>query len=337
MVHTLGGKVRAADKREYGHANVEIQNGCRLFDRPPHKTFRLDVARRRSGRTARRIPSGREFSQCGGRDRSSRTKDVGGAIPSRGPPHAIGHGHSAQLRSQHLWRQADLDGAALHRRDHRQRAPDRGPGTRHLRALGRRRFGGCGHAGRSRHARRQRRNSRLTCVFVNNGVLRKNEFEKVQQGLRDNLGLHLVAVDATDRFLSKLAGVTDPETKRKIIGKEFIAVFDEEAQRIEKDGRQGGVAGAGHALSRRDRVAFSARPVADHQDPPQRGRPARQDEAQADRAAERLIQGRSPQDWPRSGHAGRGSAAPAVPGTGPGSPNSRRSHSRAPEDLARLR
>ena len=71
-------------------------------------------------------------------------------------------------------------------------------------------------------------------MFVNNGVLRKNEFEKVQQGLRDNLGLRLVAVDSTERFLNKLAGVTDPETKRKIIGKEFIAVFDEEAQRIEK-------------------------------------------------------------------------------------------------------
>ena len=77
--------------------------------------------------------------------------------------------------------------------------------------------------------------SRLTCVFVNNGVLRKNEFEKVQQGLRDNLGLHLVAVDATERFLSKLAGVTDPETKRKIIGNEFIAVFDEEANRITRE------------------------------------------------------------------------------------------------------
>src|SRR6185437_11667203 len=50
---------------------------------------------------------------------------------------------------------------------------------------------------------------RLTCVFVNNGVLRKNEFEKVQKNLRDKLGLNLVAVDASDRFLSKLAGVTD--------------------------------------------------------------------------------------------------------------------------------
>jgi GMP synthase (glutamine-hydrolysing) len=77
--------------------------------------------------------------------------------------------------------------------------------------------------------------SRLTSVFVNNGVLRKNEFEKVQRNLRDKLGLHMVAVDATDRFLSKLAGVVDPEKKRKIIGNEFIAVFDEEAHRIEKE------------------------------------------------------------------------------------------------------
>ena len=77
--------------------------------------------------------------------------------------------------------------------------------------------------------------SRLTSVFVNNGVLRKNEFEKVQQNLREKLGLHVHAVDATERFLSKLAGVTDPEKKRKIIGNEFIAIFDEEAHRIEKE------------------------------------------------------------------------------------------------------
>jgi GMP synthase (glutamine-hydrolysing) len=73
---------------------------------------------------------------------------------------------------------------------------------------------------------------RLTCVFVDNGVLRKNEFQKVQENLRGHLGLNLVAVDARERFLSRLAGVTDPERKRKIIGREFIAVFDDEAQRI---------------------------------------------------------------------------------------------------------
>ena len=77
--------------------------------------------------------------------------------------------------------------------------------------------------------------TRRTCVFVNNGVLRKNEFEKVQKNLRDNLGLHLVAVDATKKFLTRLAGITDPETKRKIIGNEFISVFEEEAKRIEKE------------------------------------------------------------------------------------------------------
>jgi GMP synthase (glutamine-hydrolysing) len=73
---------------------------------------------------------------------------------------------------------------------------------------------------------------RLTCVFVNNGVLRKNEFLQVQQNMRDRLGLRLVAVDAGDRFLSRLAGILDPEQKRKIIGNEFISVFDDEAVRI---------------------------------------------------------------------------------------------------------
>ncbi len=76
---------------------------------------------------------------------------------------------------------------------------------------------------------------RLTCVFVNNGVLRKDEFHKVQDTMRNKLGLNLVAVDASQRFLAKLAGVTDPETKRKIIGNEFIAVFDDEAARILRD------------------------------------------------------------------------------------------------------
>jgi GMP synthase (glutamine-hydrolysing) len=72
----------------------------------------------------------------------------------------------------------------------------------------------------------------LTCIFVNNGVLRRNEFFKVQDTMRNKLHLNLDAVDASGRFLTKLAGVTDPETKRKIIGNEFIAVFDDEAHRI---------------------------------------------------------------------------------------------------------
>ncbi len=73
---------------------------------------------------------------------------------------------------------------------------------------------------------------RLTCIFVDNGVLRKDEFAKVQQTMREQLGLNVVAVDASARFFAKLAGVTDPEQKRKAIGGEFIAVFDDEAKRI---------------------------------------------------------------------------------------------------------
>ena len=73
---------------------------------------------------------------------------------------------------------------------------------------------------------------RLTCIFVNNGVLRKDEFAKVQTTMREQLGLNVVAVDASQRFLKKLEGVTDPEKKRKVIGNEFIAVFDDEAKKI---------------------------------------------------------------------------------------------------------
>jgi GMP synthase (glutamine-hydrolysing) len=73
---------------------------------------------------------------------------------------------------------------------------------------------------------------RLTCIFVNNGVLRKDEFRKVQKNMREGLGLNVVAVDSAERFLAKLAGVTDPEKKRKVIGNEFIAVFDDEAKKI---------------------------------------------------------------------------------------------------------
>lgn len=73
---------------------------------------------------------------------------------------------------------------------------------------------------------------RLTCIFVNNGVLRKDEFMQVQANMREKLGLKVIAVDASKRFLSQLGGITDPETKRKIIGREFITVFDDEAAKI---------------------------------------------------------------------------------------------------------
>lgn len=76
--------------------------------------------------------------------------------------------------------------------------------------------------------------SQLTCVFVDTGLMRKNEPQLVKQVMADKMGINLVMVDAESRFLNKLAGVTDPEKKRKIIGEEFIRVFEEEAKKIGK-------------------------------------------------------------------------------------------------------
>jgi len=74
---------------------------------------------------------------------------------------------------------------------------------------------------------------RLTCVFVDGGLMRKNEGEQVVSAFRDHFHVPLIAVDAEDRFLGALAGVTDPERKRKVIGAEFIRVFEAEAAKLQ--------------------------------------------------------------------------------------------------------
>jgi GMP synthase (glutamine-hydrolysing) len=74
---------------------------------------------------------------------------------------------------------------------------------------------------------------RLTCVFVDHGLMRKNEGEQVVRAFRDHFHVPLVAVDAADRFLAALTGVSDPEEKRKRIGAEFIQVFEQEAERLD--------------------------------------------------------------------------------------------------------
>ena len=75
--------------------------------------------------------------------------------------------------------------------------------------------------------------NQLTSIFVDHGLLRKNEADEVMDALGGKFGLNIIKVDAQERFLNKLAGVTDPEQKRKIIGNEFIRVFDEEAVKLD--------------------------------------------------------------------------------------------------------
>lgn len=75
--------------------------------------------------------------------------------------------------------------------------------------------------------------SQLTCIFVDHGLLRKNEADSVMKTFREQFDMNVIKVDAQERFLEKLRGVTDPEEKRKIIGNEFIYVFEEEANKLD--------------------------------------------------------------------------------------------------------
>ena len=224
MVHTLGGKVRPSDKREYGHAEIDIVAESVIF---------RGLAKRQAvwmshGDVALELPPGFELTAktahavAGIQNVSKQwfavqfhpevhhTKNgtellrnfvfnICGAKPTWTPQHFI-DSTIEQVRQQV------------------------GKG-RAICALS----GGVDSSVAAvlvdRALRDANGRSRLTCIFVNNGVLRKNEFEKVQKTLHDKLGLHVDAVDATDRFLGKLKGVSDPEKKRKIIGKAFIEVF----------------------------------------------------------------------------------------------------------------
>ena len=234
MVHTLGGKVRPADKREYGHAEIDIVADSVLFQ---------GLAKRQAvwmshGDEALELPPGFELT-------AKTSHAVAGiqnvakkwfAVQFHPEVHHTRNGTEI-LRNfvfqicgaKPLWTpQHFIDSTVA------QVKQQVGKG-RAICALS----GGVDSSVAAVLVDRALRDaggkSRLTCIFVNNGVLRKNEFEKVQKTLHEKLGLHVDAVDATDRFLGKLRSVSDPEKKRKIIGNEFIKVFEREARRIEKE------------------------------------------------------------------------------------------------------
>jgi GMP synthase (glutamine-hydrolysing) len=230
--HALGGKVRAAKHREYGHAQVEVMEPSELFQGLP-RTLEVWMSH---GDEALELPPGFQLV--------AKSPSAVAAIENAGKKWFAVQFHPEVrhtkfgtdilrnfvlniCHAQPTWTPQHFVDSTI--ASVRQQV---GSG-RALCALS----GGVDSAVAATlvdRALRDGQETRLTSVFVNNGVLRKDEFEKVQQNLRDKLGLNLIAVDASERFLSKLAGVTDPEKKRKIIGKEFIAVFDEEAHRIEK-------------------------------------------------------------------------------------------------------
>ncbi len=118
----------------------------------------------------------------------------------------------------------------------------------------------------------------LTCIFVDNGLLRLNEADKLKQTLRNNLNINIRFVSARRKFLSALSGVTDPEKKRKIIGNVFMQVFEAEAKKI----KEGLVFGPGYPLPRCDRVGLRLwRTHRGDQVPSQCWWPSQKDETQA--------------------------------------------------------
>ena len=156
---------------------------------------------------------------------------------------------------------------------------------------------------------------RLTCVLVDHGLLRKDEARQVGAAFGDHFDVPLVVVDARERFLARLAGVDDPEHKRRIIGEEFIRVFEEEAAKLDDVG----LPRPGDALLGRDRVRWRRQRRGGHdQVAPQRGRTAGAPGLRPDRAAAPALQGRGPRGGRGAGAAGAPRLAPAVPRPGPG-------------------
>ena len=229
MVYKLGGKVRAADKREYGHAQVELLNGSS----PLFKGLRNPLPVWMShGDEALELPPGFELI--------GKTANAVAAIQNPAEKYYAVQFHPEvhhTPQGTEVLRNFVFDVCGVKPNWTPQSFIDETiASVRQAVGKGRVICGLSGGVDSSVAAVLVHRavGDQLTCIFVNNGVLRKNEFINVQNNLRDKLGLNIDAVDASQRFLSKLAGVTDPEKKRKIIGTEFIAVFEQEAHRIEQ-------------------------------------------------------------------------------------------------------
>lgn len=230
IAHKLGGKVRPAPRREYGHAEVHILARSKLFHGLPEY---MNVWMSH-GDEAVELPHG--FTVIG------KTSNALAAIEDEGRriwavqfhPEVHHTQRGAELLRNFVY---DICGARgdwtpqhFIRDSIRHIQESVGEHGRAICALS----GGVDSSVAATLVH-QAVGRRLICVFVNNGVLRKNEFQKVQENLKQKLGLNLVAVDATQGFLAKLAGVIDPEQKRKIIGNEFIRVFEDQAHHLEQE------------------------------------------------------------------------------------------------------
>ena len=229
MVYKLGGKVRAADKREYGHAQVELLGSNSALFKGLQGPLTVWMSH---GDEAMELPPGFELI--------GRTSNAVAAIQNPAQKYYAVQFHPEvhhTPQGTEILRNFVFEICGLKPNwTARSFIDETVAGVRQTVGKGRVICGLSGGVDSSVAAELVHRaiGDQLTCIFVNNGVLRKNEFVTVQKNLREKLGLDIDAVDASERFLSKLAGVAEPEKKRKIIGNEFIAVFEEEAHRVEQ-------------------------------------------------------------------------------------------------------
>jgi GMP synthase (glutamine-hydrolysing) len=230
IAHLLGGKVEGAKEREYGAAKVVIEKNEGVLHRFA-KRESIDVWMSHGDRIVA-VPPG--FQTIG----------VSGNTPFCAVGNAEKKIYGIQFHPEvvHTPRGSDVLGAFLF--DVAGLSPTWTPGSFAEEAIAavREKVGPTGRAvcGLSGGVDssvaailcHKAIGDRLTCIFVDNGVLRQGELEQVVSTFRQTFHLNLIAVDARERFLSQLKGVTDPEQKRKIIGRVFIEVFEEEAAKI---------------------------------------------------------------------------------------------------------
>ncbi len=295
MCAQLGGTVQASDHREFGRAFLDVVAPCALFRDVWAPGAREQVWMSHGDRVTALPPGFRVVGTSEGAPFAAIADDGRRFYGVQFHPEVVHTPHGAQLLRNFTHGVAGLSGT-WSMRGFRADAV-----ARIRREVGAGRVI-CGLSGGVDSAVaavliHEAIGDQLTCIFVDHGLMRAGEAEEVVRTFRDRFNIHLVHRDAADRFLGALAGVVDPEVKRKTIGRLFIDIFEEEA----REARRGRVSGAGHALSGCDREHLAVRrPECDDQVAPQRGRVAGADAHAAGRAAARVVQGRGPRARPRT-------------------------------------
>jgi len=239
ITHTLGGKVERAERREYGRAQLNLENASgegasdlftgvapslRVWNSHGDHVMMLPTGFRTVGRTANAVAAVE--------DRARKIYAV------EFHPEVNHTEQGTEILRNFLFRVCKAEkkwsGAAFIEETVEAIRKKAGPTSRVICALS----GGVDSTVAAALVHRAI-GDRLTNIFVNTGMLRKNEFAETLEMLRERLGLRVIGIDASDRFLARLEGVTDPEIKRKRIGAEFIAVFAEEAQRLQREEAHG--------------------------------------------------------------------------------------------------